>query len=174
MTDYQTVGGYGPESLPGHSGSETSEKAARSRGVGKKTLAVHEFLKERKHIGATAQDVSWRFGWSHGAASGALSRLHRAGLITRTTEKRRKKLVYVDPAHLNGRKESTYTPNAAYRQDRRPMPLEAPEPTVQSVARDLRDSYHFKVPGTDEAAILTDAWAEKIAPTVLKIIQKYR
>lgn len=170
-TDYQHVGGYGPESLPGHSGSDTSEEAARHPGVGKKTKLAHEQLKATGYYGLTAAQLCGYFGWGHGAASGALSRLHRAGLIARLTERRGRQLVYVDPEFLYGRETSEYTPNAANREDRKPMPLERQEPTLEKVTRDLMTV----VPkGKYLPAVLAETYAESLAPCILEIVKKYR
>ena len=167
--DYSTVGGYGKESLPGHSGSETSEEAARRPGVGKKTMEVHRLLEAAGREGLIALEAGALAGLSHGAVSGALSRLHRAGLVERLTERRGRQQVYVAPEYVDGRETAPYRPNAAYREDRKPMPLERPEPTLESVTQDMmrqEDKYGPAFYGPKNV--------RHLAPHVLEIVRKYR
>lgn len=167
--DYSTVGGYGPESLPGHSGSETSEEAARRPGVGKKTMEVHRLLETARREGLIAREVGVLTGLSHGAASGALSRLHRAGLVERLTERRGRQQVYVAPEYVDGRETAAYRPNAAYREDRKPMPLERPEPTLESITQDLMRQEDEHGP-----TFYGPKNVRHLAPYVLEIVRKYR
>lgn len=60
--------------------------------------------------GATQSEVSAHLQIGHGAASGALTRLHRADEIVRLAEKRDGKYVYVLPEHAGNRPISSYTP----------------------------------------------------------------
>lgn len=128
------IGGYGPEGSSGHSGSETSkERADRDDASGITSKRDRETL-VRLHLantmGYTCAEFERKFDLSHGQASGSLSRLHRAGLITRLRNKRDGQQVYVHRAHVShGDDLAPYRPNAAYREDRRPMALELPNDT---------------------------------------------
>lgn len=142
--DWDTVGGYGPDQTAGHSGSETSEAAAL-RPKGKRMRSVLEHLEEIGPVGSTCREIENFFDIHHGAASGALTRLHRAGLAVRLTETRDKQQVYVALMHAGDRETSPYRPNAAYREDRAPMPLERPEmnaETVWEAMQEERLSFH--------------------------------
>lgn len=174
MTDYAKVGGYGPESLPGHSGSETSEAGARHPGVGPKTLKVLEDVESTGHWGLTCRELEMMTRMGHGAASGALTRLHRAGYVKRLTEKRGKQQVYLHARFFNpkyGHEEAPYRPNAAYREDRKPMPLERLEPTLESIMEDLKEARSEK---TGISFFMTEKYREMTAPAILKIVEKYR
>jgi hypothetical protein len=50
-------------------------------------------------------------GWHHGQASGALSDLHKAGLIARLVERRNRCSVYVLPEHVGGRATAAHGRN---------------------------------------------------------------
>lgn len=166
--DWDHIGGYGPEQIAGHSGSETSETAAR-RPKGKRMKAVLEHLEDIGPVGSTCREVENFFDIDHGAASGALTRLHRAGYTERLTEVRDGQQVYVALEHAEGREVSPYRPNAAYREDRSPMPLERPEPTLESIRVEMRQSRH---PYGGPAFSVRDI--EILAPEVLRIVRKYR
>lgn len=119
------IGGYGSANEVGHSGSSTSEESAK-RINGKQTIRVHEVVAGKQGFGMTCRELEVRLGVGHGSASGALTRLHRDGWLTRLTERRDRQQVYVDPAWVDGREESPYLPNVAYREGyKTPMPLEA-------------------------------------------------
>lgn len=168
MFDWDTLGGYGPEQTAGHSGSKTSEAAAL-RPKGKRMKSVYEHLEDLGYVGATCEEVENFFEIGHGAASGALTRLHRGGYVERLAETRGGQEVYVLPSEVRGREVSPYRPNAAYREDRKPMPLERPEPTLGSVREDMRESRH---PYGGPAFSVRDI--EILAPEVLRIVRKYR
>lgn len=53
--------------------------------------------------GQTWRELATGRGWHHGQASGVLSVLHKAGKISRLTERRDRCFVYVLPEHVNGR-----------------------------------------------------------------------
>lgn len=53
--------------------------------------------------GVTWKELADIMGWHHGQASGVLSTLHKAGRISRLTERRDRCFVYVLPEHVNGR-----------------------------------------------------------------------
>lgn len=65
--------------------------------------------------GLTWQDLSRFANLHHGAASGVLSTLHKAGHIARLTETRNRCQVYVGLDHIAGRELAPYRPNAATR-----------------------------------------------------------
>lgn len=168
--EWDHVGGYGPEQIAGHSGSETSEIAAR-RPKGKRMKQLLEHLEEIGPTGSTCREVQNYFELDHGAASGALTRLHRAGLVVRLKETRDGQQVYVALMHAGDRETSEYRPNSAYREDRKPMPLERPEPTLESITEDLLAA---KTPTTGVRIAHTKEYAEIMAHTVLEIVRKYR
>lgn len=108
----------------GHSGSETSE-AAQDKVTGKRAIQVHEVVGKTYDYGMTCSEVQTRLAIGHGAASGALTRLHRSGFLSRLAEDRRGQQVYVHPEHVKSREESPYRPNVAYRDGyKKPMALE--------------------------------------------------
>jgi len=83
----------------GHSGSETSkERAEREADDGtlaKRQAEVLAYLWERADRGATWAEVGEHLGIHHGSASGALSNLHKAGRIVRTSDRRGRSEVYM-------------------------------------------------------------------------------
>ena len=91
----------------GHSGSETSEERARredSDGTTKDRQAqVIAYLKAQGWYGATWKEVADAMGIHHGAASGALSVLHKEGLVCRLQTTRMGSKVYVLPTKVDGR-----------------------------------------------------------------------
>ena len=103
----------------GWSGSETSrDRAERADRSGATSLrqAQTEWLVHRAGIdGLTWRDLSEETGWHHGTASGALSVLHKAGKISRLSERRDKCQIYVTPENVLGRPTSDYTPNVSAR-----------------------------------------------------------
>lgn len=116
-------GGY-PNGI-GHSGSETSE-AAQGKVTGKRAIEVHEAVQATWNHGMTCKELQKSLSIGHGAASGALTRLHRAGHLVRLQESRSGQQVYVHPTYLDDRKESPYRPNIAYREGyKTPMALES-------------------------------------------------
>jgi DNA-binding MarR family transcriptional regulator len=103
----------------GWSGSDTSEERAQRQDKNgttgqnqKRTLSLLLFSRDE---GLTWKELSDKTGWHHGTASGALSVLHKAGLIARLTERRLKCAVYVAPAFVNGRETQTHRPNISAR-----------------------------------------------------------
>lgn len=116
-------GGY-PNGI-GHSGSETSEEASK-RVTGRRSQQVHTLVANSKHRGLTVNEVQQALRIGHGSASGALTRLHRAGYIVRLTQKRNGQQVYMAEAFSAGREQSPYRPNVAYREGyKQPMALES-------------------------------------------------
>ena len=103
----------------GWSGSTTSETRAVTADANGTTSnrqrRVLTLLDARRDVGMTWRDLADALGAHHGTASGALSALHKAGLIARLTETRRGCQVYVGLDHVNGRPLAPHRPNAATR-----------------------------------------------------------
>lgn len=95
------------ERSSGWSGSDTSHERAQAEDSGGTTTArqrlVLGYLGLNRGTGATWREVADRLGWHHGQASGALSVLHKAGLVARLTERRGRCAVYVLPEWVGGR-----------------------------------------------------------------------
>lgn len=134
------TGGYGPENSSGHSGSQTSQdRADREDATGITSKRDNETLVRlylAAFVGFTCAEFEDQFQLSHGQASGSLSRLHRAGLISRKTEKRKRQQVYIHNAFVAHSEDdlAPYRPNAAYRDDRKPMALGLPNDTQIAMA----------------------------------------
>jgi hypothetical protein len=83
----------------GHAGSDTSkERAEREADDGtlaKRQREIIAFLWAQADRGATWAEVAEHLGIHHGSASGALSNLHKAGRIVRTTDRRGRSEVYM-------------------------------------------------------------------------------
>lgn len=109
---------YGEPLLPyagtsGYAGSVTSEERARSDDAdgttSQRQQAVLAYLAAQGEVGATWKEVDAGLGWQHhGRTTGALSVLHKAGVIDRLAETRPphgrgKCEVYVLPQHVKGR-----------------------------------------------------------------------
>lgn len=103
----------------GWAGSDTSLERAidadKSGTTSKRQITVIEYLKTRQHKGMTWKELADRTNWHHGTASGALSVLHKAGYITRLTERRDRCQIYVLPEYVDGRETQDYKPNASAR-----------------------------------------------------------
>ncbi len=88
----------------GHSGTDTS--AARAKGLSSKSQStVLRLLTEAKQEGMTVAEIRTATEMHHGTASGALTELHKGGLIARLSAKRDRCKVYVMP-HCVGSRES--------------------------------------------------------------------
>jgi DNA-binding transcriptional ArsR family regulator len=85
----------------GHSGSSTSKARAdhldKSGKTSKYQFIIMDFLCEKGEFGATWREIADLLGVHHGTASGALSVLHKAGLLERLKETRDKSKIYVLP-----------------------------------------------------------------------------
>jgi hypothetical protein len=110
---YSTAGWY-----PGGSGSAGSETSAEREhredtgGItGQRQAEVYNFIRACGPKGATVGDVEDVFHVHHGVASGALTRLHRAGKLERLAEARNGMHIYVTPGYAQGRARSRYVPN---------------------------------------------------------------
>ena len=104
----------------GHSGSDTSrERAEREDSDGttsfrqRRTLAL---LADAGYYGLTWVDLGERLDVHHGAASGVLSTLHKAGAIARLTIRRGRCQVYVLHEYVADRPLAPYKPNTSTRQ----------------------------------------------------------
>lgn len=132
MSNVETAGTYGANGDYGHSSAETS-KATDTPALGKRQQQVYNYLSDVGEEGANCSEVMDWLDIGHGSASGALTRLHRDGLVSRLTVKRHGKQVYVLPQWVKGRNESPYRPNAAYRDDAKPMALADFNPTDRQI-----------------------------------------
>jgi DNA-binding MarR family transcriptional regulator len=74
-----------------------------------------DLLEEARIEGLTWRELSDRTGWHHGTASGALSVLHKEGLIARLEERRDRCQIYVLPEFVLGREVTNYQPNVSAR-----------------------------------------------------------
>jgi len=91
----------------GYSGSSTSEeRARRDDGNGRtreRQQTVITALNNSGPHGLTWKELAHRYNWHHGQASGALSVLHKEGLICRLSERRDRCKVYVTPEYVYDR-----------------------------------------------------------------------
>ena len=91
----------------GWSGSETSRERAKNQdadgttGFRQNQTLVHVRIQEER--GLTWKELSEITNWHHGSSSGALSVLHKAGVIIRLTARRNRCAIYVSPQFINGR-----------------------------------------------------------------------
>lgn len=120
MTLDDRAGFYG-DGTSGHSGSATSRRRAeredRSGITGWRARQVYTMATQHGRAGITDADVQFALGIGHGASSGALTRLHRAGLVSRLTLERNGMQVYVLPEYVEGREESPYRPRTRASQE---------------------------------------------------------
>lgn len=88
-------------------GSDTSEDRARaddaSGATTRRQRAVLRLLDVTERRGLTWAELAAIGGWHHGQASGALSALHKSGLVAMLTERRQRSHVYVLPQHVADR-----------------------------------------------------------------------
>jgi hypothetical protein len=102
----------------GHSGSDTSRERAehsdRSGATMRNQNDVLTVLKNAGVAGLNWHEVADQLNQHHGTVSGALSTLHKAGLVSRLKERRNKCAIYVLPEYVDGRTTSAYKPNAAH------------------------------------------------------------
>jgi hypothetical protein len=91
----------------GWSGSDTSkERAKREDADGTTGLRQRQTLTHVRHQeerGLTWKELSEITNWHHGSSSGALSVLHKDGILVRLTQRRNKCAIYVSPEFVNGR-----------------------------------------------------------------------
>jgi hypothetical protein len=88
-------------------GSDTSEDRARADDEAGTTTErqrrVLSALAAAWTTGLTWAELANLTGWHHGQASGALSTLHRSGLVAMLTERRQRSHVYVLPTYVGDR-----------------------------------------------------------------------
>lgn len=98
----------------GHAGNGTSRDRQvwedASGLTGQRQKATLEMVALAAKHGVTVAEMEEVLQVGHGQASSALSHLHRAGHIARLKDRRLRQEIYVLPEHVNGRKESHYTP----------------------------------------------------------------
>jgi DNA-binding transcriptional ArsR family regulator len=145
---------YGSE-LPtsGWSGSESSRDRALAADASGLTSATQqtalELLAATGSDGITWAEMSAATGQHHGTVSGALSNLHKAGLITRLTERRGGSQIYVLPEHVSGRQEAPYRPNSAAGAS---TPAPPPSPAAPRLERQPVSLAHLAGQPVDRAA----------------------
>lgn len=119
----------------GHAGNDTSrERQEREDATGITSAnqrAVLKALEVAKSEGITCGEVEDGLNLHHGAASSALSHLHRAGHIARIKMRRKRHEIYVLPEWVNGREESPYRPR-----QQRPHPGELDDHTLAQALED--------------------------------------
>lgn len=107
-------GGY-PDGTSGHSGGASSrdraEREDKSGVTGWRQKEVLALLQAAGREGMTVHELEIALVLGHGAASGALTRLHRAGYILRLTERRGDQEIYVLPNMTFERQLAPYRPN---------------------------------------------------------------
>lgn len=77
-----------------------------------KSLAIVEKAGKR---GITWEELANKLKTHHGTASGALSTLHKEGMLSRLVDKRGGNSIYVMTRFVSGRKTSSYRQNRARR-----------------------------------------------------------
>ena len=97
----------------GFSGTDTSRDRAKERDANGKTSEVQQAdlnslrLSLRKGRTVAELDEALAHLGHHGTISGAVSNLHKKGLIARLAEKRGKNKIYVMPHNVDGRETET-------------------------------------------------------------------
>ena len=81
---YNGTAGY----VPMQASRERAHREVKDGSLGARLQAVLDLLEQRGIIGATWQEVAQSLGLHHGQASGALSSLHRMGLVFSLRDKR--------------------------------------------------------------------------------------
>ena len=88
-------------------GSDTSEDRARADDedgtTTRRQRAVLALLGTAEDRGLTWAELADLGGWHHGQASGALSALHKSGLVAMLTDRRQRSHVYVLPRYVGDR-----------------------------------------------------------------------
>jgi len=160
MSDELEIREYGQKG-EGWSGSDSSrdraEREEASGVTGWRRVQVHDLIRTKAGLGMTCHEVEVELGIGHGAASAALTHLHRAGHLTRLTERRNGQEPYVLHAFVNGRETAAYRPNANYREASAPMALEAPQTDAQDLQERLR---RHGLPGV---------WAKHLLPVLAEM-----
>lgn len=121
---YNGTAGY----VPTQASRERAHREVKDGTLGKRLDAVLHLLDQRGIIGATWQEVANALGLHHGQASGALSTLHRMGLVFSLRDKRNKCHPYV-----HGRLRHMF-----YREQRN----DSPSVTKAGLRRALLDELH--------------------------------
>lgn len=103
----------------GWSGSDTSkDRATRADANGITSTGQRQtllLLRQAGTRGMTWNELADALDWHHGTASGALSVLHKAGIIARLHDKRNRCAIYVTPEHIDGRDTRAHRPNVSAR-----------------------------------------------------------
>ena len=102
----------------GWSGSDTSKARAerddRTGVTANRQAQVLRLLRIAAENGVTWREVASAMGLHHGQASGALSGLHKAGVIERLGNARQRCAVYVLPEYVHGRVTKPYKRNGLH------------------------------------------------------------
>lgn len=103
----QPVTPYGKPGTAGWSGSTASRQRAEDEAADGTLLsrqrAVLNILNEAGPAGQTWFEVGDFLDVHHGAVTGALSSLHKAGMVVRLKERRGRSSIYVLPQYVGGR-----------------------------------------------------------------------
>lgn len=138
-----------PTALPyagttGASGSATSRQRAENEAADGTADArqrnILGLLAEAGPVGMTWKEVSDKTGQHHGQVSGALSSMHKNGLVVALKlDRRNGSGVYVLPEHVIGRITRPFNVNKAKTEERQAHPLikvEAPTPPRPRLTKD--------------------------------------
>lgn len=91
----------------GWSGSDSSRERAKTQDAdgttGLRQSQTLFYVRNQTERGLTWKELSEITNWHHGSSSGALSVLHKAGILVRLTQRRNRCAIYVTPEYVNGR-----------------------------------------------------------------------
>jgi hypothetical protein len=91
----------------GWSGSDSSRERAKTQDAdgttGLRQSQTLFYVRNQTERGLTWKELSEITNWHHGSSSGALSVLHKAGIIVRLTQRRNRCAIYVTSEYINGR-----------------------------------------------------------------------
>ena len=136
----------------GYSGSTTSEARARTEDASGITSdrqsETLRLLRTAGSTGMTWHDLATALDVHHGSASGLLSVLHRAGLVSRLSASRNRSKIYVLPIFVEGR--TTEEPQSRPRRPTVPdgyLAIVLPSDIVEKLARGAAGSTITLPPG---------------------------
>lgn len=146
-------GGYGRDEGAGWSGSDTSREAGEKvQQLGRRQQEVYDVL-DMHLTGLTCAEVERILRIGHGAASGALTRLHRAGRIVRLVERRDGQQIYLTPDRLVEQDVAPYTAN---RVNRHPDKMSREE--IMDIMDRADIQYGYAMTVNNVRALLKEAW----------------
>ncbi len=129
---------------------------------------ILRMLTDAEDLGLTSAEIETRTGMGHGTVSGALSSMHKAGLITALKFVRRNNCgVYVMPKNVRGRIERPFVSLADSKADR-PAP---PTPVAQAKRQRLTDE-ELRLTGAIREALPshTDQPFMRLKPSTVKAL----